>query len=106
MSGWTGSTRRLRLPPGWAQIRIQRLRLDGFRCQILVAPGVICGAPATDVDHIQAMTDDHSLEALRSLCGPHHRAKSANEGGTASGAQAKRRAQARYRPSERHPGLV
>jgi hypothetical protein len=79
--------------------------MDGYRCQWLVAPDVICGALASDVDHVQAMTDDHSLEALRSICSPHHRAKSAAEGGSASGAQAKQRAAAKYRPQPPHPGL-
>ena len=42
--------------------------------------------------------------------GPAHRACNANEasrrGGAASGARAKARAAARYRPAERHPGLL
>ena len=106
MSGWIGSARRDRLPANWAALRRQRLELDGFRCQRLLPSGVICGALATDVDHIQAMTDDHSLDALRSLCGPHHRAKSGTEGGHASGQQAKRRAALKYREPERHPGIL
>lgn len=105
MSGWADSTRKQRLPANWVALRRQRLQMDGYRCQWPVAPDVICGVLATDVDHLEAMTDDHSLEALRSLCSPHHRAKSGSEGGQASGAQAKRRAALKRRPAEVHPGL-
>lgn len=87
-------------------MRRQRLQMDGYRCQWPIAPGVICGVLASDVDHREAMTDDHSLEALQSLCGPHHDAKSGSEGGKAAGAQAKRRAAAKYRTPEAHPGYL
>lgn len=106
MSGWAGSTRRARLPANWVSLRRQRLQMDDYRCQWPVAPGVICGVLASDVDHREAMTDDHSLEALQSLCGPHHDAKSGSEGGRASGAQAKRKAALKYRPREQHPGYL
>ena len=103
--GWAGSTRHARLPAGWAQIRIQRLRLDGFRCQWPVAPGVICGALATDVDHIEAMTDDHALEALQSLCSPHHRAKCGQRGRPGVRRAGKAQGSAQVPQAEAHPGL-
>lgn len=103
---WTGSTRRERLPAGWAAIRRQRLELDGWQCTEILPSGARCPAAATDVDHLQPMTDDHRLEALASKCRRHHAVKSAREGGMAAGAQAKRRAALRYRPAEKHPGLA
>jgi hypothetical protein len=104
--GWAGSTRRSRLPANWPALRKQRLELDGYQCTAALPSGIRCPAAATEVDHVQAMTDDHSLDALRSLCGPHHRAKSAAEGGQAAGARAKRRAALKRRPAEKHPGLI
>jgi 5-methylcytosine-specific restriction endonuclease McrA len=56
-----GSTRR------WRQLREQILARDCWVC-------VVCGAPATDVDHIVAVRDggsDHPRN-LRSLCAEHH----------------------------------
>lgn len=103
--GWTGSTRRARLPANWASLRKAVLERDGFQCTELLPSGVRCPAAASDVDHIAAMTDDHSMAALRSLCSGHHRTKSAGEGGRASGARAKARAAAKYRKPEPHPGL-
>lgn len=100
MPGWRDSARKTRLPPGWAAIRDRILARDQHRCT-WVDHGQRCGAPATDVDHIRP-GDDHSDANLRSLCGPHHRAKSSSEGGRAS---AKRRAK-RAREPEPHPGLI
>lgn len=58
-------------------------------------------ATATDVDHV-GDRHDHSLANLQSLCGDHHKTKTAREGHEA---MAKRRAQARH-PAEPHPGLL
>ena len=91
MSGWTGSTRRARLPRDWPATRRRILDRDGHRC---TWPG--CTLPATDVDHITP-GDNHTDTNLRSLCTPHHRRKSAAEGGNAGARQT--------RPLERHPGL-
>lgn len=109
MSGqWAGSDRRSRLPTDWSQIRNRRLQLDGHRCQWRASPSEpICGAPANQVDHIKAKTDDHRLEALQSLCEPHHKSKSAREGAAAF--HSKRRKiktdfnQGRNQP---HPGAI
>lgn len=106
MSGWTGSTRRQRLPANWQALRRQILERDGWQCTEILPSGARCPAAATDVDHDRAMTDDHSPERLSSKCRRHHAIKSAAEGGRASGARAKARAAARYRPAERHPGLL
>lgn len=102
MSGrWAGSTRRSRLPRNWdTDIRPRVLRRDGYRCT-WTEDGPRCRARATDVDHINP-GDDHSLENLTSLCGPHHAIKSAREGGRAAAA---RRAEAKL-PAEPHPGML
>lgn len=102
--GWRNSSRRQTLPTGWAAIRRQILERDGYRCTWPLAPGVPCGVLASDVDHIDGHGNDP--ENLRSLCGPHHQARSSSQGGRASGAQAKRRAALKYRKPERHPGLI
>lgn len=99
--GWAGSTRAARLPANWPAIRQQVLDRDGRRCTAPTADGR-CPATATEVDHVQAMTDSHELADLQSLCHPHHQAKSSSEGGTAWAA---RRAAGRRQP-EAHPGLA
>jgi hypothetical protein len=101
--GWQSSTRRQTLPAGWAALRRQILERDGYRCTWPMPSGTRCPAAATDVDHIDGHGNDPSN--LRSLCGPHHRARSSTQGGQASGAQAKRRAALKYRTPEPHPGL-
>lgn len=74
------------------------LARDGQRCRL-------CGAPATEVDHVVA-GDDHSLANLRALCRRCHARKSATEGARAA-AQARAVRRARYeRAPEPHPGLV
>lgn len=102
MSGWEGSDRRARLPDNWDQLRIQRLDIDGWRCTWRLPSGKRCPRRATDVDHRVAMSDDHRIEALQSLCAHHHGKKSAREGNQA------RRAlkQSRYREPEEHPGRL
>nr|WP_079083629.1 HNH endonuclease [Streptomyces antibioticus] len=97
---WQGSTRRSRLPSNWPAIRRRVLRRDGYICQARFSEGQLCGAPATDVDHIEA-GDDHSMANLRALCGWCHARKSASEGGTA--AARKRVRTERAKPN--HPAL-
>lgn len=97
---WEGSDRRERLPDNWDSLRRERLRLDGFRCTWRLASGRRCPRKATDVDHRVAMSDDHRLEALQSLCAHHHGKKTAREGYLAK----KKRRESRYRPREEHPG--
>lgn len=102
MSGWEGSDRRERLPANWEALRAERLRLDGYRCTWRLGSGARCPRPATDVDHKQAMTDDHRVEALQSLCAHHHGKKTAIEAYRAK----RSRAQKRFRPAEPHPGRL
>jgi 5-methylcytosine-specific restriction endonuclease McrA len=93
---WDTSNRRSRLPANWRTIRRQVLARDRV-CQL-------CGIrAATVVDHIEAMTDDHRLEALQGVCDPCHRQKSAAEG---VAARAAARGPGRRRPEESHPGLI
>jgi hypothetical protein len=79
---WHGSNRRTELPKDWPERRRRVLRRDGYRCQAMVPRDgglETCGAPATEVDHIEP-GDDHSEANLRSLCRLHHGRKSAAEG--------------------------
>lgn len=100
MPGWEGSDRRQRLPSNWDSIRARILRRDSHRCT-WIENSQRCAETATDVDHRKA-GDDHSDSNLRSLCGKHHRRKSAREGAAA----ANRLRSLRYRKPERHPGLI
>lgn len=93
---WRDSTRKARLPPDWPRIRARILKRDGHRCT-WVDHGTRCTTPATDVDHVIA-GDDHRDANLRSLCQPHHRAKSSSEG------HASRKPRKRQQP--KHPGLT
>lgn len=98
------SARSRRLPPDWSSRRRAVLLRDGGVCQWRVESGVICGAPASDVDHI-VPNDDDSLGNLRALCSEHHRRKTGGEGAAA----ARRRlleVRSRFRRVEPHPGLV
>lgn len=95
---WASSDRRSELPPDWPRIRRRVLRRDGYRCT-WVEVGVRCSALATDVDHAGERMD-HSDESLRSLCEPHHKAKTQAE------AAAARAAKSRRRPPPPHPGMV
>lgn len=93
---WTGNPRTT--SPAWRRLRRTILERDHHRC---TWPD--CDQPATEVDHIishaNGGTDDPTN--LRSLCHPHHQAKSTSEGHTALAHQ---RA-LRRRPPEPHPGF-
>ena len=82
------------LPRDWKRIRAKVLRRDGGLCQW---PG--CTEPATDVDHM-GDPNDHRLEMLQSLCGWHHRRKTATEAGRSY------RPPSSKRPPEKHPGIA
>ncbi|MEV5319179.1 HNH endonuclease [Streptomyces sp. NPDC052687] len=97
---WEGSTRRSRLPKNWALIRRRVLRRDKGVCQARFSDGRLCGAVATDVDHI-VPGDDHSMANLRALCGWCHARKSAQEGGQAAALTRVRM----DRPKPPHPAL-
>ncbi|WP_030409729.1 HNH endonuclease [Streptomyces albus] len=92
---WGTSTRKSRLPANWRSLRRQVLDRDPT-CRICLA------RPSTVADHIEAMTDDHSLEALQGVCEPCHRQKTAREAAAARAASRP----SRRRPAERHPGLL
>lgn len=112
--GWSGSTRRDRLPPEWHRTRARIRRRDGHQCVATLddigaayydrPAGTRCPGGADHVDHIlndaAGGSDDESN--LQSLCAWHHGRKSSAEG---NAAKAVTRSQAR-RPPERHPGLL
>lgn len=98
---WEGSTRKYRLPSNWATLRLRVLRRDSYRCQVRNASGVLCGAPAREVDHIVA-GDNHDLSNLRAICTWHHRRKSSAEGNYSP---RRRKRPSKFRTPERHPGL-
>lgn len=95
-NNWHTSRRASRLPKDWRKIRA-RILLRDPTCRI-------CGVrESTTVDHIEAMTDDHSDDALQGVCDPCHRLKTAQEAAAARAAQPR---PTRARPDERHPGLL
>lgn len=103
---WEGSNRRSRLPADWPKIRERVLRRDGYRCRFVDYTGLRCREQATEVDHIEAMKDDHRDEALQSLCERHHASKSGSEGGRASAVQSAVKRKRLRKPPEPHPGLL
>lgn len=99
---WEGSTRRETLPPNWQEIRAAVFARDGYRCVEIMPDGRRCISQAQECDHGDDRLD-HSTSNLRSLCAPHHRAKSSAEGGRASAAARKKRSRhSRRRPVESH----
>lgn len=98
---WSTSTRKEQLPDEWPTIRRRILARDRYMCQhIREDTGRICGARATDVDHI-IPGDDHDDSNLRSLCSWHHDRKSSSEGGRAA-SRARRTRAAKFTD---HPGF-
>lgn len=92
---WRGSTRRKRLPPGWAKTCARILERDRGICHVCKKPG------ADDVDHINA-GDDHRDENLAAIHRrPCHARKSGQEGNRASPKPPPIK-----RPAEKHPGLL
>lgn len=98
---WQSSDRKSRLPDNWAQLRARVFARDRGRCQWL-EDGRMCGARATDCDHIEA-GDNHDLTNLRALCAAHHAVKSSSEGGRASWFALQERKKAAKRPPLEHP---
>ena len=95
---WEGSTRRGRLPSGWATIIGPRiLARDCSICHL-------CGQPGADtVDHKNRGDDhrDENLGAVHDRMPPHcHRYKSSREG---NAARAARQGRGKH-PAEPHPG--
>lgn len=105
MTGRPGSWRSAPLPSNWAAIRRRVFERDGYVCQEILDGDVQCGAPASECDHT-GDPGDHSLSALRALCGPCHRHKSAasaNEAMRAKRAEIDKRLR---KPVEKHPGML
>ena len=91
MSNWNGRSRKPELPPNWDSVRRFVLKRDRNRCRWL-ENGVRCMQLANEVDHIRDR-DDHRPENLQSLCGSHHRQKTATQ-------------YRRLRDPEPHPGMI
>lgn len=95
---WHTSTRATRLPPNWQTIRTHVITRAHGQCQATThAPH--CNGHATDVDHITP-GDNHNLNNLQALSRACHKQKTAQE----NTQNAKRRAQMRKKPTEKHPG--
>lgn len=97
---WGSSDRATRLPRDWKARRARVLARCGYKCewQDPSVSGARCPNRATECDHI-ARGDDHSLDNLQGLCGPHHAAKTQREAAEA------RRLRGRMRPREVHPAF-
>jgi 5-methylcytosine-specific restriction enzyme A len=91
---WQSSDRKERLPSAWSAIRTRILARDPVcrTCDV---------RRSTQVDHIQAMTDDHRDRALQGVCGPCHAQESAAEGAACRALRPGRR-----RPDDPHPGRL
>lgn len=72
---WAGSTRAARLPTNWKRTTKRILTRDHHRCYL-------CGAPATQVDHLEP-GDNHDPANLAAICTTCHARKSSAEGRTA-----------------------
>jgi 5-methylcytosine-specific restriction protein A len=97
---WASSRRRAELPADWPAIRRRIFERDGWRCTE-VEDGERCVRAATDCDHV-GDKHDHGEANLTSLCGPHHDAKSAQQGVD----ERRRRREAKFRPPPMHPGRI
>lgn len=86
------------LPKAWRFIRGNVLKRDNYQCQwVREDTGLLCLAKATDVDHIDD-PDNHKHSNLQSLCGYHHKQKTAQQGGLANAAK--------YKKPKSHPGIT
>ncbi|MPY92953.1 MAG: HNH endonuclease [Acidimicrobiia bacterium] len=87
----------------WRRTRERILERDGHRCTILDEDGNRCTEPAHAVDHrvgkAEGGTDDPSN--LRSICRWHHVRVTARQS-----VEARKNRPSRFRPQERHPGLL
>jgi len=94
-----GAWRTTPRPRGWKTLRAQTLARDAHQCT-WIEDGERCTNEGTDADHIGA-PDDHSLDNLRTLCGGHHRKRTALQARAARGPLP-----SRQRPTTPHPGLL
>jgi len=96
---WEGSDRLDTLPPDWAARRAAVWDRDGGLCRWPDSASGVCGAPGSDVDHIDDR-DNHDLTNLQVLCSWHHNRKSSRQGNAARWQHRDRR------PTESHPGMI
>jgi hypothetical protein len=94
-----GAWRTTPRPRGWKGLRAQALERDAQQCT-WIEDGERCPEPGTDADHI-GDPEDHRLDNLRTLCGYHHRKRTALQARAARGPMP-----SRQRPRTTHPGLL
>ena len=84
-------------PGNWKTTRRRILARDGHAC-------CVCGAPATEVDHITPVTQGgtHDDTNLAAICTMHHESKSADE----RRAGQRRKVDSHKRSAEAHPGAI
>lgn len=90
------------LPADWRTRRMFVLERDGFRCRAILPSGARCAGEGTDVDHIHPLEGD-SYQNLQTLCGYHHRLKTASEAGRKVHKRARMPHKSKRR-GEKHPG--
>lgn len=92
------SKRKAELPSDWAARRRRVIARDKGVC-------VLCGAPGTDVDHIDRF-GPHDLWNLRLLCHPCHMRRTGRDGGLAVRRPHMKRKWDKWKPrGNKHPGL-
>lgn len=95
VTAWRSAPR----PRGWKALRSQALARDAHQCT-WIEDGERCTSEGTDADHI-GDPEDHSLDNLRTLCGHHHRKRTAIQARAARGPLP-----SKQRPIKPHPGLL
>ena len=93
---WDRSDRASRLPADWKTRREAVRKRAAGQCEWFDHNGR-CPLAGAECDHV-LRGDDHSLDNLQWLCGPHHRIKTQAEANAA-------RPREKRRPG-RHPGLA
>lgn len=74
--------------------------MDNYSCQWILEDGSKCLKPSNEVDHLEAMKDDHRIESLQSLCKSHHATKTGREGNKAMRDKKERLKSTYLRPKE------
>lgn len=99
MPAWS---KNYRVPSDWPHRRNSVLKRAGGRCEV-VAEGVRCPNPASQVDHIVNVAEggSHELTNLAAICVPCHAVKTKGERARGIARQPRER-----RAPEKHPGLL